>query len=795
MVKKVTKAKSLSQKLRNGARKILSSQSKAGKLAVTLPLTAILVEEVRAAQGFSDAQLEEFDLAQDLKKKQADLQASAITGQELTEALEDKTDFTDATQVDVGEVATVQDRPYDNDLLLAAADDVGTQASSSASSAADVQYMPVQTGVEGVSTNIVTAVPIESFELSSAILPVPFGPGAYLGAGAATVAAANTGGNAAAATTTEHTDGTHLATSLKELQALGITSVAVTGTDSLHVDFGSGASQFNTGSLPKFGDNNFDGVLSTQELNALTVTLDLSNGTQLSELATSGSGGLNALASSGIDHINLLDNAANLTADQTSLFVQSGLSFASDDVVTVGMSADVAAGTHMATSLKELQKLGVDAVNVTGAGDSGVNLDFGDGAFSASGLPTFGAAHDVTLNVIGATNLHQVGDAAASIHTAGIDHIHLSMADQATLEAAFTTGTGTLGADITALHTQGIDTTLDMLNNQLSISHTQAQLMASGDIHFASNDVVGLQVHAGGTHLASSLSDLHKLGVDAVHADTGVTAVHLDLGDETAFGSGTASLPVFDIGLDVTLHIANANDFAALSHVDLAQYNIDNLSIDYGTSLDALFVQGVDVLNDGAALAPNATYGDLLNVLGAAGLGGVSLADTTTTAVTVSDDLAAALHEAGMLHALPAANIEIDAQHASKVHGAAVLQTSLNTMAELGVDKVDLGTATTKAYVEVAFANHDDVAAMVAGFTQDTTHIGTHGLFGSGKEAGLVIEESELTAFNKFTPEQQTDLLSQLSKLGFTEIDMLNTTSNTVEMHAINTSYLILALL
>lgn len=780
MVKKVKKTKSFSQKLKNGTQKILSSKNGVKKLAATLPLTAILVEEVRAAQGLTEAQLAEFELAQELKKNQANVQAMAITGQEVSEDLEEATEFTESSNDAEGEVVASPDRPYDNDLLLASADDASIPVRSSSSSD-DIELFAVQSN-DGGTTNLVTELPSGGFELAG--LPVAgLTGGVFAGVGAAAVVATNNAGGTTSPIDINNGNGTHLQTSLKELQALGVNSVNVAGTDSLHVDLGSDGSFSPTGGLPLFGDADRNGLLTTQERDALTVSLDLNSASQLNELAGFGADGLSALSAAGIDQINLLDNVANLSVEQASLFVQSGLSFASNDVVTVGLDADAATGTHMATSLKELQKLGVDAVNVTGTGDTGVNLDFGDGAFTASGLPTFNDSHDVTLNVNGATNFAQVGGAASAFDAAGIDHIHLTIADQTALESAFTTGSFT--TDISALHLQGIDTTLDMLNNQLSINSSQASLILDGGVHLASNDTVTLQ-HSEGTQLASSLSDLHKLGVDAVQVDSGITDINLEMGDTTAFGSGQANLPVFAESLDVTLHIANDTEFAALSHIDLAAFNIDNLSIDYGADLDTLLVQGVDVLNGGTALATDANYGQLIDVLIDAGLADVALADANDAPVTVTDDLAAALHQAGMLHALPTANIEIDATGADTVDGAAVLHTSLNTMAELGVDKIDLGSA-SKAYVEVDFANHADVAAIVSGFTQDITNIDANGLFGENKEAGLVIEESELTAFNSFTSAQQTELLTQLSELGFTEIDVLKANGE-VEMHAINTS-------
>ena len=104
-------------------------------------------------------------------------------------------------------------------------------------------------------------------------------------------------------------------------------------------------------------------------------------------------------------NINTIDlggagTAGNLTLNQTQAgeLVLGGLNFATGDNITLGADLSAAGqGTHLTTSLKDLQKLGVDAVAISGDADgnaatvNSINLDLGSGgALSAGGLPVFG---------------------------------------------------------------------------------------------------------------------------------------------------------------------------------------------------------------------------------------------------------------------------------------------------------------------------------------------------------------------------------------------------------------------
>jgi hypothetical protein len=116
--------------------------------------------------------------------------------------------------------------------------------------------------------------------------------------------------------------GTHLSTSLKDLQKLGVDAVSIVGdldgnaatVNSISLDLGSGLQINPDGSIaPMFGDTNNDGTISAAEDRALNVTLDAQYD-QLLDITSNNNAQL--LNASGIDNINLSvgNRKANLHA-------------------------------------------------------------------------------------------------------------------------------------------------------------------------------------------------------------------------------------------------------------------------------------------------------------------------------------------------------------------------------------------------------------------------------------------------------------------------------------------------
>ena len=453
--------------------------------------------------------------------------------------------------------------------------------------------------------------------------------------------------------------GTHLSTSLKGLQKLGVDNVLLTGaaaTDGLTVALGDGAALAATG-LPAFGiDGNGDGVLAGTEIGTGNVTLAVADAAQLGE-AASLAGSLNT---AGIDAVRmdltdansdgnynaelsaLLDDStlnadltalhsAGLVANQIDLggagevghvtlsdaqaqqLIGAGLEFAAADAITLDINS--AEGTHLSTSLKGLQKLGVDNVVLADSAGHSLTLGLGTGAaLSATGLPLFGDT------------------------------------DQS----------GQLSTD----EDQALDVTLAVANH---------------------SDLQGLQ------SVASALVDA---GVDHIAVDQS------QLGD---LASDVALSSLINAGLDFNVLVKDnlqADGTQAASHVR--------------------FEQAVDILKNGVDLLPDdltgANLGTLVQTLKASGIHSIDLG--TNTSVTIGDDLAAALHDAGLLTALPQAEVWLDTS-------AAQLQTSLKAMADLGVDKV---TSVSDVVVELG-TNLTELGTLLKSFVEENGTTATKPLF------------------------------------------------------------------
>jgi hypothetical protein len=598
-----------------------------------------------------------------------------------------------------------------------------------------------------------------------------------------------------------HASGTHMTSSLKDLQKLGIDAVTVTSTgstltDSVVVDSGglSAADLANGAVLPQFADalNVTLSVASPTEFNsasALANKLDaahidnvevvlaansqtefdasfqnLINDTDFDEsLAALTNQGINV----GID-LNGADVSTDVTINQSiaSVFTEFDLHYAANDFVVFEQGASL--GTHLNTSLKDLQKLGVDAVIAAGSNDNlHVTLGTSDITdFSPfTPLPFFDPVLDVTLDVGSSTaEFALAADIALALHTTHVDNVKFDVTD--TGVAGFADDLLTLGNntaftnDANALQVNMVGLELDLggasTQGALFINEQQATDLIAAGVHFSSADHITL--NASGTFHQTNLADLQKLGVDVVAPV--VSSVQLSSLSSALDDAGANQLDVFDsqISVDATL-------LSQLSNFDWSQ---GTPSADLNDVI-TMVAGGVDVLAD-VRLDPQAQWGDLIDTLQASGLADVQI--QSSASVHIEDELSAALYDAGMLHALPDAAIAIDAG-ANKV-----LSTSLKAMAELGVDEVVSDQSVDKLYV--GLGDNADVAAIIAGFDTGSQSATNDGLFGAGKEAALVVDQ---TTFSDFTSTELSDLVVKLSSLGFTEIDVLNGVNDSSSYH------------
>lgn len=356
------------------------------------------------------------------------------------------------------------------------------------------------------------------------------------------------------------------------------------------------------------------------------------------------------LRSLGVDHMQL---ASGVTSDAGAhSLVAAGIDFAINNHTALDVSQ--AAGTHLSTSLTDLQKLGVDAVTVSGQamtiGSLSVDLSAGD-HLSTGGLPLFGdanrdgtlaadeeAALNVTLN-IDAEQINDVIAHATQLRSAGIDQININGGK---LSLDFNQASMMLGADYQfsakddLRFTAATDVTLAVAANEtnhaayqahnlhsLGVDHVHlasgfitdagAHDMVAAGLDFIANDGITLDINqAAGTHLSTSLTDLQKLGVNSVTLS----------GEAATVGSIT-----IDLGNNVNLSDSSVSSSLVRGKREAIPDN--DISPLLGNHAEKLVHNGIDML--GGFTTPD-KYGDLLNVLMHSGVG-----ELVTQSVNVRD--------------------------------------------------------------------------------------------------------------------------------------------------------------
>ena len=735
------------------------------KLALTLPLMALLVEEVRAAQ------------------KKVTIDAAAVTG----EVFEDETalaEFIDAQNLDAAQYTEIEQEL--DGVLLAKADQAEEEGGDKA---AHIHHRePVigedhQFGDGGMSLQsedraaaLVSQAEEPFVAAGLPIVPLPalgglLGAAAGVAAGAAVIANGQDG--ATDSPITAQAEGTNLTTSLKDLQKLGVDFVTpAAGKSTINVALGAGDALGGTAGIPLFGDTNRDGKISAEEDAATSVNLTITSAEQLAEVAALGN-----LASFGIDSVridladqNLLNalvgdntlatdlaairasgltidtidmgSSAKITEAQAATLVSSGvdLHFAATDDITL----EAAAGsTHLTTSLKDLQKLGVDTVSVASAASGAdLHVTLGDGAaisLANGALPSFGAdsALNVTLDVKSVSQLAEVaalaGTAGVDLAAKGLDNVSLNLADQTQLDALLAANVGsnsTFDQGLSAVRNEGLSvTTIDMGSSAaVHLSDIQASGLVLDGLHFAANDFIEVQAAAGSTHLTTSLKDLQKLGVDSVS----LTGSHnIDLG---AVDFSVPVLPHFGNGGDVTLNLSST-ELGALSASDINKLGIAGIDhLNFGgdvtltqSQLDAIDVAGLNIASDNNVtlqVAANTNASASVDIAALHTLG-VDQIDMASDHAEISQVQAQTLVNANMKFvdsdnvtmniALNTDDLSLDASKAANLHNA-------------GVDHfhVDAAAVINETYAhlmldhQLDFVSADDITLGVIG-----THIGT----------------------------------------------------------------------
>lgn len=396
--------------------------------------------------------------------------------------------------------------------------------------------------------------------------------------------------------------------------------------------------------LPLFGDTNHDGKISPAEDDALNVNLNINPNqinaviTQASQLRASGVDQLNVNSKSisldvsqatsllgqdqhfsprgdlyfsattdvtltvtqsqeeavlnllpslrglGIDHLNWTSH--QVTDQQASEIVEAGLDFSLNSG-GIDLVISQAAGTQLSTTLSELQKLGVDDVELSGAALNigSLSVSLGD-SLSNVPLPLFGDTNhdgkisqteDNALNVNLKLDANQLGTVIThdtQLRSMGVDQLNInggkitldvaqaqqmlganqkfSKQDDLYFSAATDVTLTVMPADIKTLVSQATDFRqlgIDYIDLPSGvISDTTAKALVEAGLSFSTDVTVDIG-QAEGTQLSTSLTELQELGVNSVllsgEAAT-VASLSIDLGDHFASNALTEHQASFD---------------------------------------------------------------------------------------------------------------------------------------------------------------------------------------------------------------------------------------------------------
>ncbi len=374
--------------------------------------------------------------------------------------------------------------------------------------------------------------------------------------------------------------GTQLQTSLHGLQQLGVDMVGITGATSGVVDIQAGGT-VDFGSLPQVSTPS--GVLAGLELsdsalsglsgsemtalvnrgfdvlsasdNSLTLTsaqvdaihaagLQLNPADSVTMQIASGDSNeatvIGSLVSAigtpagydrDLDVLDVVDNGIGISDAQASALVGAGLQFAAGDT---GVAVQ-ATGTHLSTSLTDLQRLGVDFVHT----DSGINtmvLDWGTSGGVTNTLPVFDSA-DQTKVLVRDSDLDDVLSFlnAGGHNTPNIDVLSVALRDAFGAELA---GPG-VGDPLFQVNNMGIE-----LNASVNQLVTLGMILEAAD---GSNDSLAALYGLSGQSLATGLT---AAGIGNIHIDA-ITQFQVTDGDLNALLN--AGLVSANAAADVTV--------------------------------------------------------------------------------------------------------------------------------------------------------------------------------------------------------------------------------------------------
>jgi hypothetical protein len=458
----------------------------------------------------------------------------------------------------------------------------------------------------------------------------------------------------------------------------------------------------------------------------------------------------------GVDVLDVADNAARISITEAEDLITAGLSFAENDTgITLELAGD-GVGSYLGNKLGGL--------TIGGLGANGLGVDVLDVADNTARISITEAEDLITAGLNFAAN-----DDGITLELAG--------AGDAAMGSYLSNKLGGLTIGGLGSSDLGVDV-LDVADNQLNITMADFGDLIDAGISLTANDVVTLDAtdltDGLGTYLGNldegkglTLAQLKTLGVDHIDVlqDTLTEALNNDIDfDWNGFADA-------DLTLKPTLSVQLANSTPdAIS--------VDSLVVDV---VDGLIAAGVEMAGD-------LSLGDLLDTLtdtfGAAATDGLDAADIDLSAlqqsgvsgfeatamadVVITDELARALADAGMLSAVPDAQIAIEGGNST------YLQTPLKLLAELGVDQIQ--TTQAKVFMDVGTADMGELLQSLLTLVAGHEHDGVvDSLFGSGSntQAGLVLDGTSANASDLLTALADAMDGGGLDSLGFTEINFI----------------------
>ena len=153
--------------------------------------------------------------------------------------------------------------------------------------------------------------------------------------------------------------------------------------------------------------------------------------------------------------------------------------------------------------------------------------------------------------------------------------------------------------------------------------------------------------------------------------------------------------------------------------------------------------------------------GDLVQALFDSGVASAA-AQATSHNVTISDDLASALYESGMLTALPEAGVEIQAGTVLQ------MQTTFKAMAEMGVDKVASELAGSDLLHVNLGTTIADLANLLQSFVAEDSSVPTQKVFDHA--AALYVGVTDQNAVDTLQSLLDSGVVDKLHDMGVSQV-------------------------